>query len=312
MRKYKGEIGLLIVAMIWGSGFIGSVIGLGFMTPYEALTGRFLVASLLLNIIFFKRIPKLSRQTLKRGVIIGFFLYVAFLLQTLGLELTTPSKNAFLTAVNVVVVPLLGFLILKNRLNRKDIAGAILALAGVGIISLDPTGAINLGDFLSFLCAIAFAYHIFYTGQYSAEESAIDLTLVQMNTAFLFSLAVMLLRGETLLGKAGGGYAAILYLGVFSTTLAFFMQTFSQKSTTNTRAAIIMSTEALFATVFSILVFHETITMKMVFGSVVIFSAVLLPLLPDRKAEGLAGGNDLTGRNGEGFSTPLEGEQEAI
>ncbi|HSP47634.1 MAG TPA: DMT family transporter, partial [Clostridiaceae bacterium] len=238
MRKYKGEIGLLVVAMIWGSGFIGSVIGLGYMTPYEALTGRFLVASLLLNIIFFRRILKLSRKTLMRGFIIGFFLYVAFLLQTLGLELTTPSKNAFLTAVNVVVVPLLGFLILKNRLNRKDIAGAILALAGVGIISLDPTGAINLGDLLSFLCAIAFAYHIFYTGQYSSEDSAIDLTLVQMNTAFLFSMAVMLVRGETLLGTAGGGYAAILYLGVFSTTLAFFMQTFSQKSTTNTRAAI--------------------------------------------------------------------------
>ena len=312
MRKYKGEIGLLVVAMIWGSGFIGSVIGLGYMTPYEALTGRFLVASLLLNIIFFRRILKLSRKTLMRGFIIGFFLYVAFLLQTLGLELTTPSKNAFLTAVNVVVVPLLGFLILKNRLNRKDIAGAILALAGVGIISLDPTGAINLGDLLSFLCAIAFAYHIFYTGQYSSEESAIDLTLVQMNTAFLFSLAVMLVRGETLLGKAGGGYAAILYLGVFSTTLAFFMQTFSQKSTTNTRAAIIMSTEALFATVFSILVFKETITLKMVLGSVVIFSAVLLPLLPDRKAEGMAGENGLTDRAPEVFPTSLEGEQEAI
>ena len=83
MRKYKGEIGLLVVAMIWGSGFIGSVIGLGYMTPYEALTGRFLVASLLLNIIFFRRILKLSRKTLMRGFIIGFFLYVAFLLQTL-------------------------------------------------------------------------------------------------------------------------------------------------------------------------------------------------------------------------------------
>lgn len=312
MRKYKGEIGLMVVAMIWGSGFIGSVIGLGFMTPYEALAGRFLVASLVLNLIFFKRIRQLTRKTLKKGFIIGFFLYVAFLLQTLGLELTTPSKNAFLTAVNVVVVPLLGYAILKHRLNRKDVAGAVLALVGVGIISLDPSGAINMGDFLSFLCAIAFAYHIFYTGQYSADESAIDLTLVQMNTAFLLSFAVMLLKGETLLGKAGGGYAAILYLGVFSTTLAFFMQTYSQKSTTNTRAAIIMSTEALFATVFSILVFKESLTLKMVLGSVVIFSAVLLPLLPEGRVRDSGSVLDPEGTEDVEFSNALEGEQEAI
>lgn len=312
MRKYKGEIGLLFVAMIWGSGFIGSVIGLGYMTPYEALAGRFLVASLLLNLIFFKRIRQLTRKTLKRGSIIGFFLYVAFLLQTLGLEQTTPSKNAFLTAVNVVVVPLLGYVILKNRLNRKEIAGAILALVGVGIISLDPSGTINMGDFLSFLCAIAFAYHIFYTGQYSGDESAIDLTLVQMNTAFLLSFAVMLLKGQTLMGKAGGGYVAILYLGVFSTTLAFFMQTYSQKSTTNTRAAIIMSTEALFATVFSILVFQENLTMKMALGSVVIFSAVLLPLLPDGQGREAGSVLDSGARDVMSLSTPLERDKEAI
>jgi len=284
MKRYKGEAGLLLVAMIWGSGFIAGAIGLDYLTPYQAMAGRFFVSSLLLDIVFFKRLKGIRIETLRKGIIIGVFLFGAFLLQTLGLELTTPSRNAFLTAVNVVIVPFLGFILLKKRLNWKETAGAILALIGVGVLSLDLSGSINPGDFLSFLCSIAFAFHIFFTGLYSQEESAIELTVIQMNVSFLLSAIVLAARGGTMLGAQPEGYAAIVYLGVFSTTIAFFLQTYSQKFTNETRAAVIMSTEALFATVFSVIVFSEVISTRMIIGAILIFTAILFPMVIKTRA----------------------------
>jgi drug/metabolite transporter (DMT)-like permease len=163
MRNLKGELGLLLVSIIWGSGFIASAIGLGYLTTYETLAGRFFVATVLLGVMTFRKMRKIPRSTIKNGILLGVMLYVSFLLQTLGLELTTPSKNAFLTAVNVAVVPFIGVLFHGHVLNKKDVIRATVAMVGVGLISFQWSGAVNFGDVLSFLCAFTFALHIFYT-----------------------------------------------------------------------------------------------------------------------------------------------------
>lgn len=278
----KGEIGLLLVSIIWGSGFIASAIGLGYLTTYETLAGRFLVATLLLGVMTFKKMRKIPLRTLKNGVLLGIFLYASFLLQTLGLELTTPSKNAFLTAVNVAVVPFIGVLFHGHVLNKKDVIRASVAMVGVGLISFQWSGAVNFGDVLSFLCAFTFALHIFYTGTYAKEEDPVALTFVQMGTAFVLSFVSVLYRGDTFLHHDPRGYLAVLYLGIFSTTLCFLVMTISQKYTKPSRAAVIMSTESLFAMVFSILILKEVVTLRMVLGAVVIFTAIILP---EKKAQ---------------------------
>ena len=156
----------------------------------------------------------------------------------------------------------------------------MLALTGVGILSLNLSGDIlNWGDVLSFLCAIVFAFHIFYTGIYSREEKVVELMMVQMTTAFLLAYLFMMFRGESLLGKETGGYLAMLYLGLFSTTLCFFIQTAAQRYTESSRAAVIMSMEALFAMVFAVLILGELLTFRKVLGAAVIFMAVLLPMM---------------------------------
>lgn len=282
MKNMKGEIGLLLVSIIWGSGFIASAIGLGYLTTYETLAGRFLVATLLLGVMTFKKMRKIPLRTLKNGVLLGIFLYASFLLQTLGLELTTPSKNAFLTAVNVAVVPFIGVLFHGHVLNKKDVIRASVAMVGVGLISFQWSGAVNFGDVLSFLCAFTFALHIFYTGTYAKEEDPVALTFVQMGTAFVLSFVSVLYRGDTFLHHDPRGYLAVLYLGIFSTTLCFLVMTISQKYTKPSRAAVIMSTESLFAMVFSILILKEVVTLRMVLGAVVIFTAIILP---EKKAQ---------------------------
>lgn len=276
MRKYTGEIGLSIVAIIWGSGFVASAVALEHFTPYQILAIRFLIGIVLLSLIFFKKLKNIKKSTIIKGSIIGIFLYLAFALQTVGLVYTTPSKNAFLTAVNVVIVPFIAFVIFKRKLDKFELFGAILAIVGVGILSLKFTGGVNFGDFLTLLCAVAFAFHIFCTAQFVKDEDPILLTVVQMGAATVLGLIVVLFKGETNFVVNIEGASAILYLGVFSTTISFLLQTVAQKYTSETKAAIILSTEAFWGMIFSIIILSEVLTGKMIIGAILILVAIII------------------------------------
>src|SRR5690625_2773640 len=139
MRKYYGEIGLIITAIIWGSGFAATAISLEHYFPYQGMSVRFLDGAVILSVIFYKKIRLINKNILFKGVILGSILYFAFALQTVGLQFTTPSKNAFLTAVNVIIVPLILYLFYKKQLDKFEITGAVLAMTGVGILSLQVT-----------------------------------------------------------------------------------------------------------------------------------------------------------------------------
>ncbi|MEZ7172091.1 DMT family transporter [Sporosarcina sp. OR05] len=276
MKKYIGEIGLIITAIIWGSGFVGSAMALETYTPYQILAGRFLIGALLLCAVFYKKLKFMTKSVLLKGTILGVFLYIAFTLQTVGLQFTTPSKNAFLTAVNVVIVPFIGLALYKRKLDIFEVMGAFLAMFGVAILSLQWSAGVNIGDFLSFCCAIAFAFHIFYTSQFVKNEDPIVLTIVQMAAATVIGFVVVLLKGEMAFSMEPGGLSSLLYLGIFSTTIAFLLQTVAQKFITETKAAIILSTESLWGMVFSVILLSEVLTIKMGIGAVLILGAIIL------------------------------------
>ena len=128
MKKYIGEIGLFTVAIIWGSGLIAAKVSLNsvFLTS-QIMTFRFFISAVLLNLIFFKQIKdNLSKGILKAGSILGICLFLGFFLQTVGLKYTTPSKNAFLTSVNVVIVPFIGLILYKRKLDKFGVASRLL------------------------------------------------------------------------------------------------------------------------------------------------------------------------------------------
>src|SRR5690625_5117292 len=134
MNKYYGEIGLIITAIIWRSGFVATAVALTYYTPYQTMAIRFLVGGMILSIIFYKRIKTISKNLLMKVIFLDTILYISFALQTVGLQFTTPSKNAFITAVNVVIVPLIAFLFYRKNINRLESIGAILAISGVGFM----------------------------------------------------------------------------------------------------------------------------------------------------------------------------------
>ena len=118
MIKYKGELLLLITAIMWGSGFVGMAMGLEHFTVFQLMAGRFTLATILLCIIFHKKLRLLNLQIIWRGALLGAILFGAFVLQTYGLAYTTPSKNAFLTSINVLIVPVIAYVIYKRGFDR--------------------------------------------------------------------------------------------------------------------------------------------------------------------------------------------------
>lgn len=277
MNKYLGKIGLVIVAVIWGSGFVASALALEDYSPYQILALRFTLAFVVWLIINMRNLKRFSVTTMWRGSLLGVFLFLAFAFQTVGLQYTTPSKNAFLTAVNVVIVPLLGYLIFKKKLQFKNIIGSFVTLIGIALLSLTSSlSSVNLGDILTLICAVFFALQIFSTDYFVKQEEIWALMLLQMGVAALLSWITLFVTNGNIPTLQLTTMLPILYLGLVSTLLAYFIQTLSQKKTTSSEAAIILSTEAFFGMISSVIILHERISINMFFGAVLIFIGILI------------------------------------
>lgn len=282
-KQMRGRIGLIIVAIIWGSGFTFSAVALDFFSPFQILAIRFTLAFLLMCLFFFKQFKHINIQSIKKGIILGVFLYFAFMFQTIGLVYTTPSKNAFLTAFNVVLVPVITAIVYKKGLNRASIIGALLSIIGIAIMSLDNFTQINIGDLLTLICALFFALQIFYTNEFVQNENIFVLNTVQIGTAAVLGNIVALVRNDAIQPLTSRGVVSVIYLGAISTMLAFLLQTAAQRYTTGTETAIILSTEAVFGMVFSAILLKEVITGKMLLGSALILAGVLIVQLAPRR-----------------------------
>lgn len=277
MKKYIGILGLLTVAIIWGTGFVATAIGLDNYSPFQILAIRFSVAFIILLIMNIKRLKTISQKSFRRGTSLGVFLFLAFAFQTVGLQFTTPSKNAFLTAVNVIIVPFLGFLIFRKKVPVKGVVGSFVTLIGIAMLSLTSSlGGINVGDVLTLVCAVFFALQIFVTDFFVAEEETWVLMLLQMGCAAVLSWLAILVTGEGMPSIKVETVMPVLYLGIASTLIAYFLQTVSQKYTTSSQAAVILSTEAFFGMLGSVLLLGEQVSVNMLIGSIFIFIGILI------------------------------------
>lgn len=280
MKNKLGIAGLLAVTIIWGGGFVASDIALVGLTPFQIMAIRFLIATIVMAALAGKEIKTIRKEEWKCGAILGFFLFGGFALQIIGLQYTTPSKNAFLTATNVVFVPFIAMVLYKRKVKVQSLVGAAMAIIGAGVLSLQADFSMGIGDALTLVCAVCFAFQIFLTGEFVGRIRPMVLNFIQMAMAFVCSLVGYLFSGELAFHADKNSIWAVLYLGLISTCLTYFLQTLSQRYVEETKAAIILSMEAVFGTVFSVILLHEQVTAKMLIGSALILGAVLVSELP--------------------------------
>ncbi|MCI8883875.1 MAG: DMT family transporter [Lachnospiraceae bacterium] len=281
MKKYLAITGLVTVTIIWGGGFVASDMALESLRPFQIMAIRFLMASVLMGAASIRELKGINFKELQAGILMGTALFVGFAFQIVGLQYTTPSKNAFLTALNVVMVPFISFILLRKKISRKSIAGAAMAIVGVGLLSLEKNMSLSMGDALTLVCAVGFAFQIFFTSEFVKKYRAVVLNFIQMLTAVLLSAICLFLFGETDFHVTPQGWLSVLYLGVVSTALCYLLQTASQKYVDETKSAIILSMESVFGTLFSILILHEQVTLRMVCGCIIILAAVIVSNLAD-------------------------------
>ena len=237
---------------------------------------RFLIASIIMGVFAWKNLKTIHKDEIIYGSILGIALFLGFALQIIGLKYTTPSNNAFLTATNVVMVPFIAYFIGRKKLNKTDIIGSFTALIGVGVLSIQSNFSIGIGDLFTLFCALGFAFQIYLTGIFGKKIRPSILNFLQMFTAFCLSAIGLLFSGSINLSLSKQGFSAIIYLGVVSTALCYFLQTAAQKHVDETKSAITLSMEAVFGTLFSIILLGEKLSLKMVIGGIMILSAVLV------------------------------------
>ena len=270
------DLGLLLVALLCGAGFLFTKRGLDYITPLWMMSMRFVGATIIMSIVFYKNFRKISKSDLKAGLIIGIFLYIAFATQTIGLQYTSISNQAFLTATNVVFVPFLVWVVYKKAPDKFAFIGAALATVGIGLITLKEGLHLNVGDMWTLACAVFFAGHIVSIGFFAKDKDPIALTIVQFAVAAVLSLVSALMM-EPLPAKIGSeAMLSVGYMVLASTLLAFLLQNICQKYTPSTHASLILSLESVFGTLVAVIFEGEMFNLQMAFGCITVFAAILL------------------------------------
>ncbi|MDE7262958.1 MAG: DMT family transporter [Oscillospiraceae bacterium] len=269
---------LFAAAFIWGSSFFIMKDALDTLPVQYLLAFRFSAGAVLLGLFCWKKWkPLFTADYLWRGAVIGGFLWLAYSVQTYGLARTTPSKNAFLTAVYCVIVPFLYWAFARVKPDRYNVAAALLCVAGVGLVSLTGDLTVSSGDGLTLLCAVFYAAHIVAVAKVSPNKDIYLLTVFQFAFAGLYAWiggvltetfpAQAMTRPEILLPLA--------YLAVMATTVALLFQNVGQIWSDPASASVILSLESVFGVLCSVLFAGDRVNARMLLGFGLIFVAVL-------------------------------------
>jgi drug/metabolite transporter (DMT)-like permease len=280
-RILAADMTLVFVTAIWGLGFIAIENAINaHWGPALITAGRFAVAAAALGVVMAGKIRKITPDEWKYGSLAGLILLAAFYVQTIGQAMTTVSNAAFITATNVVMVPFISWAINKDKPRLRIILLALTALAGVAVLSY-KNGKLTLGagDLLVLLCAGLFALHITWLEKATRGRSPAAINFVQIVTAAIGSFGVLLARGiqaETAGIEWRSGIWPVLFLGLLSTCLCFFLQTNAQKYTTAAQVGVILSLEGFFGSFFAVLLGFEPLSASLIIGGVLIISAAIL------------------------------------
>ncbi len=269
---------LLLKALIWGSPFAVVKNTLDSFPPAAIIAMRYAIGATLTGVLFRKHLKGLGAADVARGALVGLLLSAAYIVQTIGLQFTTAGKNAFLTTVYVLLVPFGCRVLFGEKLCRANFAAAGLMLLGIGLLSLDgESGGLNIGDLLTLVGGVFFAAHIIAVDRCHSRTNIYALIVLQFAFCSLFALVYALLfeRGIPLSFNAGS-VGGLLYLAIFSTTIAMSLQNIGQSMAPAAHAAILLSFESVFGVLFSCLLLGEILTAQMALGFAVIFAALIV------------------------------------
>lgn len=280
----------LLAAFIWGTAFVAQSVAADLVQPFTFNASRafvgFLFLLVLCIVLRIKEKPQYDKKyyidLILGGICCGIALTLATNLQQKGIETTTSGKAGFITALYIVLVPIFG-LLLKKKAPRMIWLSVALAVVGLYFLSINEQLSITTGDFYMLLCAFCFTGHILVIDHFTEKVSGVELSCMQfLVVAVLSGLGMALTESPSLTALASCA-GPILYVGIMSSGVAYTLQILAQKGSNPTVVSLLLSLEAVFATVSGAIILHEVMSGREIFGCGLMLVAVILAQLPGKK-----------------------------
>ncbi|MFM7014681.1 MAG: DMT family transporter, partial [Actinomycetota bacterium] len=275
------SIALIGVALSWGAGFVLMKDAIDQQPVYDFLATRFLLATIVMIAVRPKVLRAINRKLVIKGSILGSLLGLAYVTQTLGLELSTAAITGFLTGLYVVVTPIMVWLIFKKPVAKKVIVGVVLAFTALMLISFNGL-SVEPGQLWLIACAVLFAAHITGLSAWSSAKDSYALTVVQLATASVICWAGALSDGYQA-PPNGFVWLVVFFTAVVATAFAFLIQTWAQSIMDASRVAILLTAEVIFAALISVAVGQEELALRTIIGGTLMVVAMLVVEWPERK-----------------------------
>lgn len=281
MKKSRIYLALLVMGTaFWGISFPLVKDGLNIIHPYSFLLYRFFLAAIVLSVLFFNHLRRINIQTVKYGVLVGIPLFLAILLQTVGLQYTSSANASFISGMDVLLIPVLKLFIFKKSIKTKTWIACSVALVGLYIIAMSPgSGGFNTGDWYVLAGAFAFGCYVLLVGKYTDKAETISMVIVQLYTCVVAYaiLVVFTLGNEGLILPANSSiWKAVLFTGVLATAYMYGIQNISQRFIEEEKIALTYLCEPVFAVIAAYFLINESITVNTVIGGICILSAMFI------------------------------------
>lgn len=294
--KIRNSLILLLTATIWGVAFVAQSVGMEYVGPFTFLFARSVIGGIVLLpvvAVLHKTGPSHAQENAEQkrrarktlvlgGVCCGAALCFASIFQQIGLLYTTVGKSGFLTACYILIVPLFG-LLFGRKCGKLVWCGVVLAIVGLYFLCLTDGLSINLGDLLTFICAILFSVHIMVIDHFSPLTDGVKMSCIQFFVCAIIAGAGMLLFEHPSLSALLAAWKPVLYAGALSSGAAYTLQIIGQKGMNPTVASLIMSLESVISVLAGWIILHQTLSGREIFGCVLMFAAIILAQLPDKR-----------------------------
>jgi drug/metabolite transporter (DMT)-like permease len=274
-KQLKADLALLSVVIVWGSTFVLTKDAIQHIETYNFLVLRFGIAVLMLVLFSIKRLPSLDRVTIKNGTILGLLLFAGYAFQTVGLNYTTASNSAFITGFSAVIVPILSAVMLKKKPQFSALTGVVLAVAGLGFLTLGNSFVLNIGDLYTLVCTLFYALQIIMIARYTHMSDPMLLATVEIGVVAISSALFAFVFENPVIPSEPSVWLAVLVTSLFATTFAFIAQNIAQKHTSPTHTALIFLGEPVFAQAFAFIMLGELLTPRQLVGCALILAGML-------------------------------------
>ncbi len=293
-KKLFGNLVLLLTALIWGCAFVAQSSGMDYVGPFTFQTSRSILGCLVLipfilandavkkkNNTYEKQNPK---TLILGGILCGTALTVASGLQQYGMQYSTAGKGAFITAMYIVLVPILG-LFMKKKVNPIIWISVILGALGLYLLCIKEDFSLGEGDIYLILCAVAFSFHILVVDHFSAKVDGVKLSCLQFGVMFILSAIFMFMTETPNMADIKAAWLPICYAGIMSCGVGYTLQIVGQKYTEPTVASLLMSLESVFAVIAGIILLKEAPSAKEWLGCASMFAAIIIAQIPQKPKE---------------------------